>query len=484
MLPTLFTRRSREAVNYQVSLTINPARIDEFDTWLKAHVREMLAFPGFQRATIYHGPDDTDGNEIRVVDYEVRSRRELESYLHTHAAHMRQEGVKRFGKDMAASRDIVPLAEYQPDNNLTVMLGDAEISGGLPICGNCHQPVDGRFCANCGQEDRTYLLSLGELVMEFFGELTNVDSRFHRSLKPLLFRPGWLTLEYIRGRRQRYFPPIRLYIIISLLFFFIAAILADNGLGDADFEAFANSDTVDEQQDLAAAIRGIETRLEDAQGQERRVLEQLLAQLREQQAEQDVLADSEAADDEDAGPGEDDYKSSPFPSLKLKPDGSAEASGWGSANLDERLARGAEVIKENPRAFVRALIDNIPAMMFVFLPLIALGLKILYPFSRRYYVEHLIFSLHLHSAVFLILLFWMLFGGLADAFEPLASIEGWLTAAVWIYIPIYLYKAMRRVYGQGHIMTSIKFFLLFNAYVTATAITAIFLVLGSIYMQA
>jgi hypothetical protein len=482
MLPTLFTRRSREAVNYQVSLAINPARIDAFDAWLKEHVREMLAFPGFQRATIYHGPDDTDGNAIRVVAYEVRTRRELESYLHTHAAHMRQDGVKRFGKDMAASRDIVPLAEYQPDNNLAVMLGDAEISGGLPICGNCHQPVGGAFCANCGQEDRTYLLSLAELVMEFFGELTNVDSRFYRSLKPLLFKPGWLTMEYIRGRRQRYFPPIRLYIIVSLLFFFIAAMMADSGLGDADFEAFANNDSAGDQQDIAAAIRGIETRLEGAQEQERLALEQVLKQLREQQQDASPAKDDSAAStgDED----EDEYESGGFPSLRINSDGSTEARGWGSASLDERLARGAEVIKENPRAFVRTLIDNIPAMMFVFLPLIAFGLKILYPFSRRYYVEHLIFSLHLHSAVFLILLFWMLFGGLADAFEPLAIIEGWLTAAVWIYIPVYLYKAMRRVYGQGHIMTSIKFFLLFNAYVTATVITAIFLVLGSIYMQA
>src|SRR5690606_2025869 len=87
--------------------------------------------------------------------------------------------------------------------------------------------VAGRFCAHCGQEDRTFVLSLGELVYDFVGDTFNYDSRFFRTLWPLLFRPGVLTAEYLRGRRQLFLPPVRMYIFISLVFFFTAALATD-----------------------------------------------------------------------------------------------------------------------------------------------------------------------------------------------------------------------------------------------------------------
>ncbi|MDX1442203.1 MAG: DUF4286 family protein [Gammaproteobacteria bacterium] len=556
-LPNLFGR-SRESVCYEVSLAIAPERSDEFDEWLLGHVREMLAFPGFQDARVYRDPQrDEEGRERRVVSYEVRSRRELDSYLHTHAKRMRAEGVQRFGKALAASRDIVPLSEYQPGESLQLLLSEEDISGGLPICGNCHNPVEGRFCKLCGQEDRTYLLSLKELVGEFLGELTNFDSRFFRTLKPLLFKPGLLTLEYIRGRRQHYFPPIRLYIIISILFFFVAAVMTDSGLADANFgEASIDGDQAEQKRERQEAIAEIEAALPDAGPGERYALQAALQALRAKQApgDEEPQVESSGAPDkaaaessgdvaaivpakespqeggepsppvegtEDAsagktveepgaanGPGPDaealmrDIESTlpearepgaeaqqptlfgfAMPNIQVSGD-TATASGWGSEEMNERMERGAVAIKENPRAFVRTVIDNIPSMMLIFLPLIALALKILYVFSGRYYVEHLIFSLHTHSAVFIILLFWMLVGELADSFSPLERVMGWITAAVWIYIPVYLYKSMRRVYGQGHFFTTTKFFLLSICYIIAASVTSIFLFVAAVYQQA
>ena len=518
MLLTLPFGRSRQAVCYEVSLAITPERADELDEWLLGHVREMLAFPGFQDARVYRQAErDDTGRERRVIAYDVRSRRELDSYLHTHARRMRDEGAKRFGKDMTASREIVPQEEYRPAENLQLLLDENDISGGLPICGNCHNPVEGRYCRICGQEDRTYLLSLKELVGEFFGELTNFDSRFFRSMKPLLFKPGHLTLEYTRGRRQHYFPPIRLYIIISLLFFFVATVMTDDGLSDADFSAFA-FDREQSTEDREAAIRALEERLADASGARKQALESALAALR---AEGKPPADADVDNEETAqAPGNGDTPATPveekpdtesvspaeetpsseeaddesgvddvpefsmkLPTVRIE-NGVASASGWGSEELNQRMARGAEAIKDNPKAFVRSVIDNIPSMMLIFLPLIALALKVLYIFSRRYYVEHLMFSLHIHSAVFVILLFWILVGELAESFTPLERVMGWITAAVWIYIPVYLYKSLRRVYGQGHFMTSMKFILLFICYTMAAGVTSVFLFVASIYQQA
>lgn len=512
---TLPFGRSRQPVCYEVRLAIAPERADELDEWLPGHVREMLAFPGFQDARVYRVPEHDDaGRELRVVSYDVRSRRELDSYLRTHARRMRDEGVQRFGKDMAASRDIVPQQEYRPAEGLQLLLDEYDISGGLPICGNCHNPVEGRFCKICGQEDRTYLLSLKELVGEFFGELTNFDSRFFRSMKPLLFKPGFLTLEYTRGRRQSFFPPIRLYIIISLLFFFFAALMTDDGITNADFGVLT-MDGERSSEDREAAIREIEGHLEDATGAERQALEGALAALRAGETRPETAdAGIEATAPE---PGNDDIPATPreaepaepeenetaaaetgpdrsdadvitgfelkLPSVRID-NGVASASGWGSEELNTRMAKGAEAIRDNPRAFVRSVMDNIPSMMLIFLPLIALALKVLYLFSRRYYVEHLMFSLHIHSAVFVILLFWMLVGELAESFTPLERVMGWITAAVWIYIPVYLYKSLRCVYGQGHFMTSMKFFLLFICYTVAAGVTSVFLFVASVYQQA
>ena len=497
--------RSREPVIYEVRLEIDPAIISDFDDWLLDHAREMLAFPGFQSADIYRAPDVTENHRaVRVVVYNVRSRRELDSYLRSHATRMREEGVKRFGKQFTPSRRILAPAEHTLPAGFAVLHDNHAISGGLPVCGNCHRPVAGRFCANCGQEDRTYLLSLKELVGEFLGELTNFDSRFFRSIRPLLFRPGWLTLEYVRGRRQQYFPPIRMYIIISLAFFFFTAILADDGLRNANFGDTVSEDGTQEEsspEERRRAIRELEEQLENAEGFERQALRTALAALRAQdEVPQDASTSpqseserTEVAGDESAAKPEsepDNEKPDEFtvldfgvPQLKVSK-GKATATGWGSEDLNERMARGAEAMQENPRAFVKAMIDNIPSMMFIFLPLIALVLKMLYVFSRRYYVEHLMFSLHFHSAVFVLLLLWMLFRELATLWEPLQAFTGWITAAVWIYIPVYLYKSMRRVYGQGRIMTGLKFFALFFAYIFAATVTSVLLVIAAVYQQA
>lgn len=513
--------RSKEAVCYEVQLAIAPQRAEEFDSWLADHVREMLAFPGFQDACVYTGPEpDEDGREIRVVAYEVRSRRELDSYLRTHASRMRAEGKQRFGNDLAATREIVPLADYEPEPGLAVLLSADDISGGLPICGNCHKPVEGRYCANCGQEDRTYLLSLRELLGEFFSELTDLDSRFFRSLKPLLFRPGWLTLEYVRGRRQYYLPPMRMYIIISLIFFFLMALMTDTGFVIDAQDKEADEDPVvaafnDEDEDRQEAIEALRAQLDGASGAQREVIGAALRQLEAAREQTDAGADEQSAADaatEDTGDtevaaqpgssgeaaasdesaaddpdeGESDVNIDPdwnLPQLNMN-NGKATASGWGSEELNRRMERGAEYFKDNPKVLAREMMDNIPPMMFVFLPLLALALKVLYLFSRRYYVEHLTFLLHIHSAVFLVLLFWMLLGELADILTPMQRVMGWITAATWIYIPVYLYKSMRRVYGQGHVATSLKFFLLAVCYLTAAVFTSVFVLVATVFQQA
>jgi hypothetical protein len=105
----------------------------------------------------------------------------------------------------------------------------------------------------------------------------------------------------------------------------------------------------------------------------------------------------------------------------------------------------------------------------------AMVLKLLYPLSRRYFVEHLLFFVHFHAFFFLMLVLQIVFAGITDLLGPEdGAIQGLSTLIIVIasfYIPVYLYKAMRHVYGQGHVITLFKYVILLVAYLTGATIT-------------
>lgn len=95
-------------------------------------------------------------------------------------------------------------------------------------CPNCNNKVNPemKFCPNCGQEQEDRASNMKDFIKHFLGDYFTFDSKIFNSLVPLLIRPGYLTSEFIIGRRIRYIPPIRLYIFISILFFLIIRIFA------------------------------------------------------------------------------------------------------------------------------------------------------------------------------------------------------------------------------------------------------------------
>ena len=90
-------------------------------------------------------------------------------------------------------------------------------------CANCGAALQGRFCAICGQKARSARLSIHDFAHDAWEELAHVDSKIFQTLRLLLFKPGALTLEFLRGRRVRYVSPLRLYLTCSVLFFALVA---------------------------------------------------------------------------------------------------------------------------------------------------------------------------------------------------------------------------------------------------------------------
>ena len=341
-----------------------------------------------------------------------------------------------------------------------------------PDCLNCGTELQGQYCGSCGQRASSRLISLWELLRDGFGDLLDLDSRLWRTLLPLLIRPGRLTVDYLQGRRARYMPPFRMYLVLSVMFFVIAFFDPRDDLSllfEPQPEPAPEEQA--EQEDKRAE------KMDEAQQK----IEELAAQgvLSPENAEQ-ALAGIEK-NREDPGASVTIYGDSEG-GLNFNVDeetgdctvtGVDELPEWIQRRLTQkRLERICERVSADEGKTLGGLIlDNIPVALIVLLPFMALVLKALYPLSRRYFVEHLLFFVHFHAFFFLILTLQILFGRLGPVIFIPKPIVVLILVAASLYIPVYLYKAMRRVYGQGHLLTGIKYIVLAVTYFFGATLT-------------
>jgi len=352
-------------------------------------------------------------------------------------------------------------------------------------CLNCGAELGGQYCGQCGQRATSRFISLWELVRDAFGDLFELDSRLWRTLLPLLARPGRLTRDYLEGRRARYMPPFRMYLVLSLVFFVVAFFDPQS-----DFEIFfeptedeAPAGISDDEQALVDAARAEGIR------EARSALDELV---REGIIDESLLgpdgpirlpeiAGENPADDapqtQDAPAGDDDndivVAFGEGDGAMIRCDSEAADIGedippWLERRLTrERMEHLCERLQAaGTRGLTSALLDRVPAALILLLPFMALALKLLYPLSRRYYVEHLLFFVHFHAFFFLVLTLQVLWSRLAGTAGLPTAVGVLPVVASSFYIPVYLYLSMRRVYGQGRFVTFLKFSVLAVVYVT------------------
>jgi hypothetical protein len=148
-----------------------------------------------------------------------------------------------------------------------------------------------------------------------------------------------------------------------------------------------------------------------------------------------------------------------------------EAGQEGVAARDN-VRRFCHKLRYDTAALFTDVLHNVPRAMFLFLPLLAAFMKLLYWKPKRYYVEHLLFLVHNHAAVFLTFIVVTLFG-----FIPwVGEVAGWLVFASLCYLVWYIFRAMRNMYGQGGTLTFLKFVVLGWAYVVTAFATLLFTV--------
>jgi len=414
---------------YEVTASVDREIADAFDDWLAEHVREMLEIPGFLKAETFEIEDDDAGRVRRVTHYYLASEEDLENYLAGPANAMRQSGIDRFADRFVASRRVLRRKEES----------DEELRP-LPSCLNCGTSLSGQYCGNCGQRARSRLISLWGLIREAFGDLLELDSRLWQTLGPLLVRPGKLTRDYLLGRRARFMPPFRTYLVLSVVFFLVAFFDPREEF-NVLFEPASETAEVAEPAELAED--GI------------------------------AVGDDALPDEEEESNGisfnvtsGDAYEEKRRAECDAEDIKTADIPDWLSSRLTpERWQLMCErVLADDGRALFGKLRDNVPVALFVLLPLMALVLKIAYPLSKRYYVEHLLFVVHYHAFVFLMLTLQVLFARFGALISiPESAIDAVLIGAA-LYIPAYLFRSMQRVYGQGVLITVVKYVFLLLSY--------------------
>jgi len=333
-----------------------------------------------------------------------------------------------------------------------------EKGGKVGPCTNCGSPMMGAYCGVCGQPVETHRRSVFTLLHDFVKDIASFDSRILRTARALLFQPGELSLAFREGRTQRYVPAVRLYLFVSLIFFLTLS-FAGIAILQLQLVSTAQRYVQDKNHNVFVVKNGVREAMAGFKADDKgniylgdpalkhKVISGMKADgsLTENVATQPHFFSRFGS----VNPGHAPAKilSDMDRELKAANDKKSSLATW----INEHVTRMFKVLATDPAAVNGPLTTWIPRALFILLPLFALLLAVFYWRQRRkfFFVDHLVFSLNIHSFGFALLLVG---AGLAQLIpsEIVAIIAG-------VALAVYLFLAMKRFYGQGWFWTSAKF---------------------------
>jgi hypothetical protein len=286
------------------------------------------------------------------------------------------------------------------------MIADEE-KAAQSFCKNCDRPLpeNSNFCPGCGQDNHSHKKPILHFLEETLESTLHFDTKFFTTIKDLFRKPGLASINYNNDRRARYVPPVRLYIFTSFIFFLIMNLTDPSviNIPEPDIEV-NDSDTLGKEAD----IHNILTE------QERELLS-----TREELSTKTI--DSLIA------------------VKKMQP-------GTVSQSII-RMIHHKLSGEHNEAKFRGKLFKNISIAMFLLMPLFALLLQIFFFRARKFYTEHLVLSLHLHTLLFITLLFLIGISMLTDIDLTIVLIASMLS---------YLFIALKNVYGGSWLSVGLK----------------------------
>lgn len=372
-------------------------------------------------------------------------------------------------------------------------------------CENCDAALQGEFCHQCGQSVHNPIRHAGHAIEEFFEAFWHLDGRLWRTLRDLMV-PGRAASSYLAGHRQRYIPPLRLFVVLSVLTFFIGALTihfdsttVDTGIETGTITQAQTVEDVRRERDRLMAeveqaragagnVPGVDPALIAAEVKIRGEAANRIAELQEaaagtggQTADAGPAGDRETAA-EDAGPDPASSTGAPSSPAHVPSKGELFSTGheawdpeknqveisWlpGFANawLTDKLGDANDNIQRmegRPDLWFKAFMASLPSALFVLVPVFALLLKLAYLFKRRLYLEHMVVALYSHAFLLIALTVAFVLAALGNWATPHGAWLGHAFDLAWsgvlLWMPTYLLLMQKRVYRQGWPLTLLKY---------------------------
>jgi hypothetical protein len=320
-------------------------------------------------------------------------------------------------------------------------------------CLNCNAAIHGRYCNICGQENVEPQESVWHLIVHFFNDITHFDGKFFSSVKYVITKPGFLSSEYMAGRRMSYLNPVRFYVFTSALFFFLLFTFFRKANSEKDNsskkEIFSKKDSLK-----------LITKAENIGMDSVDII--LLLKNHGIDSLQQLIKNDASGKNSNGLTFSDAYRDrKQFDSLdkigKVKDNFFERKMIEKQFQLQEKYGKNSERGKDD---LLEIAIHLIPQMLFLSLPFFALLLQLLYVRRKKYYyVAHLIFTIHFYIFVYMQILIINFTSKIAEL-----SHQKWLSRIailLGLSILFYMYKAMRNFYEQNRFKTILKLFILF-----------------------
>jgi hypothetical protein len=390
-------------------------------------------------------------------------------------------------------------------------------------CFNCKHElnVKDKFCPECGQKNKKSFISAKDMLFELMSSMFNIDSKVINTVRNI-FVPGKLTTLYFEGKRSSHSNPVRIYLFMSFFLFAMLSSVFNQKFQDSDFfeqidvnkklEQKTSLLKLDSLSNVISSKSSVESYKKGSKGllylymnthQKRMLIDSInggLNAITYNPADSFPVIDFTALNDqlfEYAGDDslfnensllyenelqksiEPDSIEIGFLSLKIIPLGSSSKMGmkdlitetpefvfdtYGIKGFWNKLYLGQMMkIFKDPGNAALFVLSGFSWVALFFIPLTALFLKLLYLRRKRFYVEHLIFTVHTTSFLFLLLFITL-------------SISYWTNfneiGFILLYFPIYLWLAMKKYYQQNYIKTLLKY-LVSNAFSTILIVTLV-----------
>lgn len=285
-------------------------------------------------------------------------------------------------------------------------------------CLNCGKTVEDKFCPHCGQENiETKEPFLGFLI-HGLAHYFHFDSKLQKSIIPLITKPGKLTNEYIAGKRASYIQPVNMYLFISLVFFLLFSVDRSSIKTEAAKPGQSSALSSSKKTDVQIGLK------DGFSDNTNSVMNPVDMDLKTYTQKQQAL-----------------------PANKR--------DSWLVHYFTKKAIQLREKYGDELQEKIYETVQHqLPKMMFILMPLFALILSISFYRSRLYFIEHLIYTLHVHSFLFLLYLFIGLIGKISSKVGDYALGVG-IIINIW-----YIYRSMRVVYQKSRTHILFKFFLL------------------------